>query len=435
MQKPSTAGLLDMLGYLGVAGYAATHALPGTGALRTVFLLFCLAYWVRHGSFSLSAMSRALHSPAGCALGLLTVWLGFRAVSVWPDSEVPFKGFAGEWGKILLLAILGASIGLRAHAQQGRYFLSALFVGYFLHALSTLAYQIGFFTSQGKFDLGQSFFGNYGYVSALVDAAFTILLADLLQRLRHNRALLLLSNIWVGVMLALALAATLLLRAKGSIVAVAFLSLVFIGALLKSHSRYRKHALFAVFAVLIASAALSLRIENRWQNLSQSVAYATDIEHNRAWLDNNRKLAADIDESFYLRTAWFKVGLEGVAKYPFGLGYGSDAFGRYIQSQYNTPDFVSSHSGWLDFTLANGLPGLLLLLTLGGVLVHVSWQCFTKGEGAVGFSLGLLTFNFYLRGLLDGHFSSSRLMAFALIAGLLWGLSTPKSNTDATLST
>lgn len=434
MRKPSTDGLIDMLGYLGVAGYVTTHALPGTGALRTLFLLFCLVYWAKHWSFAVPETLSALRSPVGLALGLLTLWLGLRAVSLWPDNALPLKEFAGEWGKILLLAVLGASIGLRAGATQGRPLLTALFAGYFLHVLSALAYQAWFFTSQGQLDLGQSLLGNYGYVSPLVDTAFAILLADLIHRLWHGRALLPVGNAWVGAMLVLTLAAVLVLRAKGSAVSVVALSLVFVGVLARSRSRYRRHALFVALALLVISATLSLRIENRWQNLSQSLAYATDIEHNRAWLDNNRQLAANIDESFYLRAAWFRVGLEGVAKHPFGLGYGSDAFGRYIALEYKTADFVSSHSGWLDFTLANGVPGLLLLLVLCGVLVHTSWQAFLQDTGVAGLSLGLLTLNFYFRGLLDGHFSSSRLMAFALIAGLLWGLSLRKSSANAPLS-
>lgn len=83
----------------------------------------------------------------------------------------------------------------------------------------------------------------------------------------------------------------------------------------------------------------------------------------------------------------------------------------------------SSHSGWLDIALGIGIPGLVLLIALGVATVVAGWRRFRcLGDG---YSL-LLVFTvsgYFLRCLLDGHFSGWRLALFTLIVGLLIGAS------------
>lgn len=110
-----------------------------------------------------------------------------------------------------------------------------------------------------------------------------------------------------------------------------------------------------------------------------------------------------------------------------GVGYGHKAFGWAVNDAYKVhTGHESSHSGILDFTLANGLPGLVLWLLFVAMLIRYGWQL----HSAVGYALALHTLAWLGRIVLDGHFSGFRLGMFALVTGILIAASlvTPNKN-------
>jgi O-antigen ligase len=80
---------------------------------------------------------------------------------------------------------------------------------------------------------------------------------------------------------------------------------------------------------------------------------------------------------------------------------------------------ISSHSGWLDFALGVGLPGLALLLLATALAIRGGWRQFRQHDDGVGLMLSFLVGGYLLRCLLDGHFSGWRLGLFAFICGVL----------------
>ena len=80
---------------------------------------------------------------------------------------------------------------------------------------------------------------------------------------------------------------------------------------------------------------------------------------------------------------------------------------------------VSSHSGWLDFALAAGIPGLVLLLLTAALAIRGGWRQFRDHDDPAGLMLTFLVGSYLLRCLLDGHFSGWRLGLFAFICGVL----------------
>jgi O-antigen ligase len=153
------------------------------------------------------------------------------------------------------------------------------------------------------------------------------------------------------------------------------------------------------------------------------------------WLTNDAATrpvtpsGAELEESAYLRTAWAHQALQAIGEHPLGLGFGRDGFGRAIAEKYNSPGMVSSHSGWLDFALGTGLPGLALLLITAGLAIRGGWRQFREHDDAAGLMFSFLTGGYLLRCLLDGHLSGWRLGLFAFIIGvLLAGMKTPRTN-------
>lgn len=126
-----------------------------------------------------------------------------------------------------------------------------------------------------------------------------------------------------------------------------------------------------------------------------------------------------LEESAYARADWARQAVEAIARKPLGIDYGHDAFGRAVEMRYGHKGMGSSHSGWLDFALANGIPGLALLLALGIAVVADGWHRFRdRGDGYAPM-LTITVFGHLLRCLLDGHLSGWRFALFALTLGIV----------------
>ena len=116
-----------------------------------------------------------------------------------------------------------------------------------------------------------------------------------------------------------------------------------------------------------------------WNNLIADMKIAVNIDDYLKWKVEQHDSPLPINEygsvvsgSTYMRVAWAMVGIRLIESHP--LGYGS------INASYNgllnlkgtdLGQHGQTHSGWVDFGLAYGVPGLTLLLAaliMGAVL-------------------------------------------------------------------
>jgi hypothetical protein len=114
-----------------------------------------------------------------------------------------------------------------------------------------------------------------------------------------------------------------------------------------------------------------------WENILIDVATAIDIEKDKTW----QKLAGSVEipknsageagaASTYYRAAGAAVGVWLISKNPYGYGSINDSFVG-LQKLSNIPNENNSqtHSGWIDFGLAFGIPGLVIVfLTLSSTI-------------------------------------------------------------------
>lgn len=443
-----------LLGAAWLAGLMAVHPLPHTGALRSLLILLALVhvgmlFWRR----------RAYRRPAlpppgaeGALLALLTAWLLFQAALLAPGAARILAELGREWAKLLGMAALG--IGLAAFARTGNQaernaarLVTGMYLGLFAHVPLTLGYHAWRLWQTGQLPLGESALGNYGYVSLLVNAALAFQLADAARRLCQGGRLLPGSNGAAALAIAATLAANALLTSKAGLIMTHLLAWTFLAAVWWHGTPRRRTAVLALLAVVgglgLATLA-SVMVENRWAGAVGSIASGVATAEGAAAPAGSPAPSAPIasihspiqridgnDPSFYFRSSWASLGLRGIVAHPLGIGYGADAFGRYLAAQHGVTGFVSSHNGWIDFTLANGVPALLLLLGLAGALMWRGWLGFRAGNAA-GLALTLATLNYVGRCAMDGYLTGSRLTGFAIMAGVLWGLSAlPRSSHGA----
>ena len=106
-----------------------------------------------------------------------------------------------------------------------------------------------------------------------------------------------------------------------------------------------------------------------WNTVFQDTQLAMDIDKNTQWqyAEGSRPLplnSAGLPPAVntYSRVAWATVGVRLISQYPLGYGSVNQSFNG-LQSYLNIyhEHTGQTHSGWIDFGLGFGLPGLFLM--------------------------------------------------------------------------
>lgn len=434
MHTKTALSSFGWIGFSWLIGLVSLQSIPHTGALRTLFLLFGIVHVgiaFHASSKTKGALSWPRMSAEGVLFMLLSCWLILQSSFLVDAPTVALSALANEWGRLMLMAGLGMAAATIFGRRDSPTLVAAVFAGCFVHVLFTLAQQVFSIVRGGGLIFRDDLMVNYSYVSPFTTAAFALLLADGMSRFRYGKQLLPLSfALWVTAVLA-TLAAEALLQAKAGQVMCLFLALVCLPLFPRSSKFSRRRVILGgtVFLLLLATAGLTTG--NRWRGMTESIRIAVAQQNDIQWLNTpHASQISGSDGSFYERATWGKIGLAGISKHPLGLGYGKDAFGRYVNERYGIPGLISSHSGWIDFALANGIPGLVLLLVLSFALILRGWRAFQAGD-PVGLALALITFHYIVRCALDGILTGSRLTGSCFVIGLLWALTMLNKNRRA----
>lgn len=417
------------------AGIFFVSPIPHTAALRNAFLLALIVLLVVLWKTPRIAPS-ASRNPEILVLGALTLWM-FVQTALWAvDRPASFDDYFREWiGGGILAAIVGYGIArglsMAGDARCAGRLPAWIALTLFAHAAWTLAFQLSQWVQTGRYSLGSTPFAEYATLSGVINMAFALLAADAATRWMGDGKLLPWSDRISRTLLFITAVAIVAVMARNGVITV-FVVLTLLALLLAWRERarwqVRRGILAALLALVVAASlfAINFRSDPRWASFVETVPIALDTKTHKSWMDDAkypRPLLSSgemADHSAYMRIAWAKVAMEGIQSRPMGFGYGVEAFGRYLKSEYGLTA-VSSHSGILDFTLANGIPGLVLFLAFCFLLFRRGWIAWIAGN-PWGLALMLTLTNHFVRILLDGHFGSFRLKMVALLLGILYWL-------------
>ncbi len=395
--------------------------IPHTIALRNMVLLIGLLALLATLRRAPRPSLPATLVPAAWALLATTIWLLLHSFAVAPAPTVALDNLRGDWIVPLLTAVLAAHAAARAGPRQA---VVAIVAALLAHMLWVFGWQLWLLATRGN--LGNMYdgivpFGERDYQSSLNGFLFTLLLAErvAMKCVGTNAAHFVTGTGWAALAISLVADAALRVR-NGTVVNVALLLVATVWM------AWRKPRFLLLLLVVAGLGSTSVALDPRWNGLTESIATGWNSPSSY-WLPGNQAprpstpSGADIENSAYLRAAWAHQAVLAIGEHPLGLGFGRNGFGLAITSKYGDrgKDMVSSHSGWLDFALGAGLPGLALLLLTAGLAIRGGWRQFRQHDDAAGLMLSFLTGGYLLRCLLDGHLSGWRLGLFAFLCGVL----------------
>ena len=142
--------------------------------------------------------------------------------------------------------------------------------------------------------------------------------------------------------------------------------------------------LVAVFVVLITSLTLFWQYDQKYErklgNLVGDIQVSAQINQHPQWQRDPQytgprnpsdEKGRVVNESTYERTAWFVKGVELLRDHPWGAGFSHLAFRHFMLQENPNLALYKTHSGWMDYALGLGLPGLLLTWLAMGL---VGWR-------------------------------------------------------------
>ena len=131
----------------------------------------------------------------------------------------------------------------------------------------------------------------------------------------------------------------------------------------------RKKVLFMGLTSVLVAMFLANHIQKNesWKTFAADASIAFDTESYDHWKFfgakgyPNNESGKMVSITNYERMAWGKIGLSLVPDNPLGYGLIEESFGKLTKQKWPESSLRQSHSGWLDFTLGMGAPGLILV--------------------------------------------------------------------------
>lgn len=425
--------------------------LPGTIALRLALTLFLLAValmqcWKSGIAKSFFFADRYLW----LTFLALSFWIFIQAVLFAIHTQYALNEFMGQWVRSGITGLIGflvaALITRRQPERSGPLLAMAMTL--------TLAFQIGLHDAdtlwhwwhEGKLPFQETrIVKNRTGISLLTNLLMAILCSEVMARMLYNRVYLPLSQAWLGLLFAMCLFATYVVGTRfGTMGFIALITTCVIVALIAKRRSLKATKLLAIgviaSACIVTFGWMSVKSDQRWLTLTDTIHLALDTEHQRAWRDysgysdnsdNSDNLfnsqfhlllpsGLPAEGSAYLRLSWAKEAGLAIIHHPLGVGYGRNAFGDAMLLAY--PDYASSkhcHSGILNFTLGAGIPALLMWLVFVGILAWHGWRSFSRYENPVGLTLFFVVSGFFTRSVVDGNFQDHMFEQFMFLALML----------------
>lgn len=400
-----------------VVGLLTIWVLPNTIALRHVLL----------GIGVITAFPIIIKSHFFCRKSLwelLPIWL-LLSLFAWVvihlsffslNFELEFKEFKTLWARAIMGAVLAIalSIALQKSVNLRPYFFVALFIisliniGAYLYmsAISPEGTFISFFNFVDRFVFKKIEAAYFGVLAISVACANIVYLLGM-SASKHRS----ITIAWWLAGIAVALTASIINITKngiaGGVALCILLALTYmVRSLLKDSHTKLKMLLSAglIGAILLGGSQINrLLVSPGWTNFIEDVQFSSQIDTHSVWKKNNpdsfpiKSSGVMVSGNVYERMSWATAGVRLIKAYPLGYGSINRSFVGMLNHAKVEQELESqSHSGWIDFGLAFGIPGLLILFA---TFLAILWFGIKRGGqfGLIGawLAIGLMPFGLF----------------------------------------
>lgn len=362
---------------------ALRHFLLGLGALVGASLVFLN----RRNMPSFHRIALTLGS-----LFFLFAWVGIHFFSFSMNPDLELSEIKGLWLRSFMgcIAAVGLGISLRNFDYLKKYFFIAMFLtpainlaSYFYAAMVNKQFLLPNSFVRFLFTkIETAYFGAVSGSLAVANLVFISIDSNKSQKIAK-------SLIWVLAIAALILSAT-VSSSKNGVIAIILLVIYFLIALVlntffKFSERIYKNIVLGIITAILVCGSFLIHANYSspgWGSITSDALVALNTSENTQWQmaegsvatpNNNLGIPAAVNT--YYRVAWAKVGAGLIMDYP--LGYGSINRSFYELQKVagiNNVNLGQTHSGWIDFGLAFGLPGLGILFTCLLSILYFSFK-------------------------------------------------------------
>lgn len=347
----------------------AVWPFPGTIAIRHISLLLALilGLYISHQNLKSYLMTWSV-----LFLGLLFLWVLIHFFFYANNPSMEYAQLVSSWVRIFVSALLGIVFAVTIRDNKYSSIRTNLWLYIFL-AFIIMPCMVILFNWNALFSLRgvlntQFWQQPYGDKHSIVFYGVLVIAASLATLQYFGVAYQKLSTFIALISILIFLSIFLLANIKTGFGVFAFQWLSFMAIFIflrKINSKILIGCvLFGIILVSMVSNHLGRNVS--WKQLIPDIQIGYQIEAYPHWQryeyglplnKHHQKVAA----TNYERTAWGTAGLTLLLEHPMGYGIIKQSFGYLALEKWPNIDPVrvkSTHSGWIDFALALGIPGI-----------------------------------------------------------------------------
>lgn len=381
---------------------ALRHGLLGVGCIAGILLI--RSSWPKLSSAKSNLIPLWL-------VASLFVWVGIHYLFFSLNPTLELSEIKGLWARSLAGCIMaiGFSISLSQYAYLRKYFYISIFAVPLINSLAYFydCYITGSILKPIEFErfyfakIETAYFGAIATVVAIANLIY------LLFGQKRNNAYFQVALYFLGI--ALVLLSDFIANTKNGIaitLSICILFLILVSAKVFSSSNSSKKGAVTLWVLMLLLLTLAWQGHKSfaykgWDTIFEDVKVAVEVDKNTQWQRkegtvepplNSLNLPASLNT--YSRFAYGMVGIRLIGNHPFGYGSVNQSFNglQAYENIYHEHE-GQVHSGWIDFGLAFGLPGLLIILATLIAIIFIG----LKQKGilslvAVLFSIMLIPF-------------------------------------------
>jgi hypothetical protein len=395
-----------------VVGLLTIWVLPNTIALRHVFLGigFIAAIPLILKTQFLSRKSIWQLLPLLLLLTLF-IWVLVHLIVFSLDFDLELKELKTLWARAFLGAVLaiGLSIAIQKDAKLQPPFFAALFIvsilniGAYLYMCAKAGAFISFREYVWTFVFKKIEAAYFGVLAISIACANIVYLLASSSPKKKPSAIT-----WWIVGIAIALVASIINITKNGIAIgvglCALLALTYLVHILFYEPRSGLKIFLSLGLVGVITAGgwqiNHLFSSPGWSNLVDDIKISSRIDEHSYWKKNHpivfpiNSSGVMVSGNVYERMSWATAGVRLIKAYPMGYGSINRSFVGLLNHAKIEQELESStHSGWIDFGLAFGVPGLLIMFA---IFLSILWFGFSRGGqfGLIGvwLAIGLIPF-------------------------------------------